>query len=677
MNAVRARYGAILVAALLGLGLARAALAAASCTTYDAQSLPTSTFRGGEKIIVKGTGFGPNARVLVSLQQGTRTIELTGADANDLGAFTVTDAAIPRTVADGEAAIRAIDARGSATCPITLEAAAEEETGLSGVFWIWGGLLAVFAIVLGALTYRRWKTERLKEAVDSLAWREQFDARNDERTVATRTPERTSMVAAGRPERSAIAELEPPHRPQRREAASPAAFDPVLPPPRPRFDESMRRTAPFPPPAHQDDEESPIGAPRPFDARFSVESMSPPGAPWSIASASEDHDAWQAPDTAPERRPLGSVNEDPAPIAVREDRVLDASPDRPPLPVVSRPTAQRPAGEPSRTEASLTEPSVVEPRRSVSSQAPHARSAVESFATATPVEKSFAQALREFLDATEARTHSPDAEFRRPERTPASGRAAIEPPLLDRPFIPSRPMRRSEAPRRPAEDRGAPLGGATHPVEPHVEPSHTVAADPSAAFRPREPTMRAEMQPEGAVPVAPEPQPLVPEIEPSASQDPPAEPATAESEPALPELEPERDHVAPEPVVRASDLRLEPEAEPPAASVDTSDAEADAPPAPAPAPTPPVRPARRPVAPEPEPHEWDQPPARDRARPPPPAVPRPAAARPRPRRPAADTAIEEPPVLPVGWDEGRLRPAGKRSSDAIERLRREVRDWRR
>ena len=42
----------------------------------------------------------------------------------------------------------------------------------------------------------------------------------------------------------------------------------------------------------------------------------------------------------------------------------------------------------------------------------------------------------------------------------------------------------------------------------------------------------------------------------------------------------------------------------------------------------------------------------------------------------ADEDVSEPPVLPMDWDDGRLKPR-PRGSDAIARLKREVRNWRR
>jgi hypothetical protein len=170
------------LAAIALAPVAATAQSKATCSTYNAGNEPSATFRGGDKIIIRGSGFGPGSPVLVSLQQETRNIEIGRPSANDLGAFTLGDAVVPETVIDGKAAIRALDARGSATCAVTLRAGAgAEKGGLNGLFVVWGLLLAAFAVLLGILTYRRWKAERLREAFDRLAWRDQFDVRTPQR----------------------------------------------------------------------------------------------------------------------------------------------------------------------------------------------------------------------------------------------------------------------------------------------------------------------------------------------------------------------------------------------------------------------------------------------------------------------------------------------------------------
>jgi hypothetical protein len=142
----------------------------ATCSTFNAESEPASTFSAGDAVTVRGTGFGPRSVVLVNFQQDTRTVELARATTNDLGAFRVSDAQIPDSVVGGKASIRALDARGSATCNITVKGSGkDEESGLGALYVVWGGLLAVFGGFLGLVTYRRWKADRLREAMEGFA----------------------------------------------------------------------------------------------------------------------------------------------------------------------------------------------------------------------------------------------------------------------------------------------------------------------------------------------------------------------------------------------------------------------------------------------------------------------------------------------------------------------------
>jgi hypothetical protein len=166
---------AVLLAAvsLFASGAEAQAPARATCTTFNASNEPASAFDAGDEIIVRGTGFGSKSLVFVRFEQGARTAELARADANDLGALAAPKAEIPGSVVDGPASIIALDARGSATCEITVrEVAADEGGDLGGLYLVWGSALAIFAVILGVLTYRRWKAERLNEAMEHLGRRE-------------------------------------------------------------------------------------------------------------------------------------------------------------------------------------------------------------------------------------------------------------------------------------------------------------------------------------------------------------------------------------------------------------------------------------------------------------------------------------------------------------------------
>ena len=149
----------------------------ATCSTFNGSNEPTSKFKTGDIMVVRGTGFGAGSVVLVSLQQDTRNVELGRVSANDLGAFTLSGVNVPDTVVAGAGVVRALDARGSATCSITVGGVAEGETSDSMhlVYVIWGSALALFGAFLAVLTYRRWKTQRLRTAVEGFEWRERYE----------------------------------------------------------------------------------------------------------------------------------------------------------------------------------------------------------------------------------------------------------------------------------------------------------------------------------------------------------------------------------------------------------------------------------------------------------------------------------------------------------------------
>jgi hypothetical protein len=142
-----------------------------ACSTFNEQNEPSPTFDAGEKVIVRGTGFGAKSLVFVRFEQGTRNAELVRPTANDLGAFTTQATAFPADVIDGPATIRALDARGAATCDVTMRGGSSgDEGGLGGLYLVWGAALALFAVILGVLTYRRYKAERLNAAMDKLSF---------------------------------------------------------------------------------------------------------------------------------------------------------------------------------------------------------------------------------------------------------------------------------------------------------------------------------------------------------------------------------------------------------------------------------------------------------------------------------------------------------------------------
>jgi hypothetical protein len=743
MNLVRLRsiVGVFFLVALVGVIGSPEAVAAATCNTFDANNTPTTAFSGGEKIIVRGTGFAANSIVLVNLLQGNRTIELERARANDLGAFEVASGTVPSSVSDGDAAIRALDARGSATCGLTLTAGeGSDESSLGGLFWVWGLGLALFGGVLALLTYRRWKAERLREAVDSLAWREQSeertsypDPRAEPVAVGSRIPANVSRAHQTDPSPSWTSDEQRPSwvtdgpRPSWARPDDERGFDlggpaeprDEIPPPTwtpeqpvspwapasdPRTDESLstpweparvmrdddpdrdtdsepwepgpaRTEEPFtdepayrppvqrpiperPVPARPgptdadawtldgDDDLSAIGAPRPFDDRFAL----------------DDDDVADA-DEPPPYRPAGS------------DERLAVHSAPPPRPVVSRPVPQRPTaphesaeGEegrepasrraeerrppPARAEPFEPDPFDREPVAPAPVEPPRAPVAPEPTAPAAPVapaagvgphapgvkaERDFASALRDFLDKEDMELDRRSGIVDRPAVSPPGGGLRSH----DSGRIPQGPVRPS-APSHVPVPASAEPPGPVRPVAPHAS---------QAPVEPVEdrPPHRAAFEPAG---------------------------------------EPVRDVWRPQDV---AEPRLQPG------------------PIPSP-PRAPVRPGAEPLAFDPLQHPSS-----------PPASERPERERPVDLREtdpglppgAHDAGVSEPPVLPVGWDDGRLKPPPRasedrptrasedrptrasedrptrasedrpsddrpsRASDAIARLKREVRNWKR
>jgi len=164
----------VLAAIVLVFAAPRAFAAPPSCSTFDDGNRPTSNFAAGEKIIVRGTGFSPNALVLITFQQGTRTAEVAKLKTNDLGAF-ATDASsssLPSSVDRGAATIQVLQGSGAASCNIQLLSAdASRPAGFGRTFYLtWGVLLILCAMGLIFATVRRWQAERLAAEMDAIAW---------------------------------------------------------------------------------------------------------------------------------------------------------------------------------------------------------------------------------------------------------------------------------------------------------------------------------------------------------------------------------------------------------------------------------------------------------------------------------------------------------------------------
>ncbi len=154
--------------------LPRAYAAGPTCSTFDSANRPAANFDAGDTIIVRGTGFSPNALVLVSFEQGTRTAEISHLKTNDLGAFATdpTTSKLPDAVEVGSGSVQVFQGSGAATCDIRLVSATPTRPhGFGRAFYLtWGVLLTLIAIGLAYATIRRFQAEKLSEELDSIEW---------------------------------------------------------------------------------------------------------------------------------------------------------------------------------------------------------------------------------------------------------------------------------------------------------------------------------------------------------------------------------------------------------------------------------------------------------------------------------------------------------------------------
>ena len=164
----------VLATIVLVFAAPRAFAASPSCSTFDDGNRPTSNFAAGEKIIVRGTGFSPNALVLITFQQGTSTAEVAKLKTNDLGAFATDPSStrLPSSLDRGAATIQVLQGSGAASCNIRLLSAdASHPGGFGRTFYLtWGVLLILCAMGLIFATVRRWQADRLAAEMDAIAW---------------------------------------------------------------------------------------------------------------------------------------------------------------------------------------------------------------------------------------------------------------------------------------------------------------------------------------------------------------------------------------------------------------------------------------------------------------------------------------------------------------------------
>ncbi|MEX0874309.1 MAG: hypothetical protein WD646_13295 [Actinomycetota bacterium] len=228
----RATVTTVLVIAALG-GLVSVARAEPTCTTFDDRNQPAKTFRGGDGIIVRGTGFGTQSTAVVSFRQGVRTAELARVNTTDLGAFSTLDSTkIPATTERGPGSIVVVDGPLSATCDITLAGSAapdEDSSSPTALYIVWGLVLAVVAGFLVFVTLRRWQAARLKRAMAELAAKPESDWLEVARVPADAERQRSPRVPWLELDDVEIVEVESPDlEPKRRRRKKDAPEDFLL-----------------------------------------------------------------------------------------------------------------------------------------------------------------------------------------------------------------------------------------------------------------------------------------------------------------------------------------------------------------------------------------------------------------------------------------------------------------
>ncbi len=155
-----------------------------SCATYDRELQPSGSFRPGDEVTVRGSGFPAGSLVLVSFRQLPFEAEMGRFKASDLGEFT-SEPRIIRIPAEGvkgqAAVVTSTESGHSATCELALAAApvsarrtakpvAEDEGNEYLSWWLimWATLVAVIGGALALIRYRRWVGERLERRISGL-----------------------------------------------------------------------------------------------------------------------------------------------------------------------------------------------------------------------------------------------------------------------------------------------------------------------------------------------------------------------------------------------------------------------------------------------------------------------------------------------------------------------------
>jgi hypothetical protein len=156
-----------LVLGLIVVAPAAGAQVPAGCQTYDEHNNPATLFSPGDRIIVSGQGFPSGSEVKIDYLQATLVPRLTSLRADDTGAFASAPMSLPAEGYAGSASVRAAAGGVAATCAIEIVPRFVEAKPVdTDIVLVWGSALAVGALVLAMIVWRRRRASRREGDVE-------------------------------------------------------------------------------------------------------------------------------------------------------------------------------------------------------------------------------------------------------------------------------------------------------------------------------------------------------------------------------------------------------------------------------------------------------------------------------------------------------------------------------
>jgi len=144
---------------------------APGCHTADGTGQPATLFAPGDRMVVKGEGFGGVSPIRITFVQRTRTLPVTTSFSDELGVFTADKSQVPDTAAPGPAEFHVFSSTRVATCAVQVMASAGAQTTPkpkhkgSSLVTLWLAALVVFGLFLIVAIIRRWRARRLVSTV--------------------------------------------------------------------------------------------------------------------------------------------------------------------------------------------------------------------------------------------------------------------------------------------------------------------------------------------------------------------------------------------------------------------------------------------------------------------------------------------------------------------------------